>query len=96
MSFDGIGTDDWLLASTDKMADSDLVNEIAAWERRYLDERRSGGVVQVRWKRVGSEGILRSTSATKEQIGTCMTGVYTRQTWWQINTTLRGGVTAGV
>ena len=51
VSFDGIGTDDWLLASTDKMADSDLVNEIAAWKKRHLDERRSGEAVQVRLKR---------------------------------------------
>ena len=51
VSFNGICTDEWLLASTDKMADSDLVNEIAAWKRRYLDERRSREVVQVRSKR---------------------------------------------
>jgi hypothetical protein len=51
VSFETVGASEWLLKDTDKLADSDLVNEIAAWKNKYLTGRRSGEVVQVKWKR---------------------------------------------
>ena len=36
VSFEGVEGDEWLLDNTDKLADSDLVNEIAAWKRKYV------------------------------------------------------------
>ena len=46
-----MGASEWVLQDTDKLEDSDLVNEIAAWKSKYLAGRRSGEVVQDKRKR---------------------------------------------
>ena len=51
ISFETVGASEWVLKDIDQLADSDLVNEIAAWKSKHLAGRRSGEVVQVKWKR---------------------------------------------
>ena len=63
VSFENPGVDEWLLADTDRMADSDLINEIAAWKTKYNEGRRSGEGVTVRWQRGHPEKHKRADKA---------------------------------
>ena len=63
VSFESPGVDEWLLADTDRMADSDLINEIAAWKTKYSESRRSGEGVTVKWQRGHPEKHKRNDKA---------------------------------